>query len=201
MKKQLLILPLLIILMTPFVSAQSSPVTLIQSTANKVVAALKQNQSRLKSNPSIAYGIVSRNLIPHVDRISMARSVLGRKVWTSITAHQKRRFTQELTTMVVRTYSKALTKYSNETVLVHPLRGGYAGKSRVYVKSFIKRKGAPSIMLNYRLVRYGNTWKIYDMSVEGVSLLRSYRSQFSRELAQGSFDKLLSTMARRNARR
>lgn len=180
------------------VMAASSPVTFLDSTAKQVIGALSQQKATIKNNPGAVYRIVNRYMVPKIDVYGMSRSVLGRNAWTKATSTQKRRFSRAFTKLVVRTYGGALAQYTNERVQFYPVRGGYAGKSRVQVNSRVIRNNGPTIPISYRLVRAGGGWKIYDMSVEGVSLLQSFRSQFSAQLRQGNLDDLIKTVERKN---
>ena len=124
----------------------------------------------------------------------MSRSVIRPNVWRQASSGQRSRFTRAFTRLVTRTYSGALSEYTNETVKFHPIRGGYQGKRRLTVHSTIQRKGARNIDISYRVYNRGGRWKIYDMSVAGVSILQSYRSQFSSQLSRGSFEKLIAKL-------
>lgn len=178
--------------------ATELPEAFVQRVADGVVTSLQHNKGNLSNNPEIAANIIKRQLLPHVYIIGMAKAVLGRNTWDSINTEQQTRFTDELVRMVVRTYAKTLTDYKDEHVKVFPLREGYKGQKRVIIKSQVIRKNAPSIPLDYRLVLLGEQWKIYDMTIEGISLLQNFKTQFAEELARGSFENLLEKMRKHN---
>lgn len=179
--------------------AADSPVTMLQSTTDQVVAALKSNQATLKSNPKVVYRIMNQMIVPHFDLTGMARSVLPRNVWQQASASQRAQFTQQFTNLLVRTYSSALASYQNETVKYMPPREGANG-NRVQVNSTIIRQAGPSISLSYRLILIGGQWKIYDFNVDGISLLQSYRSQFTAQLSSGgSIDTVIQKLSQHNA--
>lgn len=177
----------------------NSPVVMLDTTAKKVISELNANKSRLKDK-NVVYGIVNRYLIPQVDVNGMARSVLGRNAWTQATGQQKAAFTKEFVQLVVRTYANPLSDFTDETIHFAPIRGGYEGKQFVNVNSMIVRSQGNNVPLSYSLVRLNNEWKIYDMSVEGVSLLQSFRSQFAEELSQGNMDQLILNLQKHNQR-
>ena len=181
--------------------AGTSPLSMLDKTANQIIDSLAQNQSRLKSNPSITYDIINRYLLPRVDISGMSRSVLGRKAWYRATKPERRKFSREFTQLVIRTYAGALADFNGDKVEFKPLRRRLEGKRFVRVKSQIIRPGGKRIPLDYKLVRKRGQWKIYDMSVEGVSLLQSFRSQFAGELTRGSMQDLLKRLAKHNAQR
>lgn len=178
--------------------AISSPVELLQNTSNQLISALQRNQATLKTKPQIVYGIVNQILLPHVDVMSMSSKALGREAWLSATPRQKQAFAQQFVTLLIRTYSSALAQYTNERVNFLPLRGDYNNQSRVQVNSVIVRESGPSINLSYRTMRVGGQWMLYDFSVDGVSIIESFRSQFVEELQHSGIDGLISKLAEHN---
>lgn len=188
-------------LFTSSMALAGSPVAVVERAANRVVSQLKSNKATLRSNPGVVYSIINRVILPQVDVYAMSRSVIRRSVWKQASSSQRKRFTKQFTRLVVRTYAGGLAKYTSEQVKFYPLRGGYQGKSRVRVRSKIMRRGAPSISMNYRLIRRGGSWKVYDISVEGVSLLHSFRSQFASQLRKGDFEALIKRLTQHNQRR
>lgn len=175
-----------------------SPVTMLDTTAKQVIAELKANKARLSTDKAIVYQIVNQYLIPHVDINGMSRSVLGRNAWMQSTPEQKQAFTTEFVQLVVRTYSSPLAEYTDEIIKFAPIRGSYEGKQFINVNSMIVRSQGNNVPLNYSLILLDNQWKIYDMSVEGVSLLQSFRSQFAEELSHGNMDQLITNLKKHN---
>ena len=190
----------LLILFSSFAYAVESPISMLKQTTDQIINELKVNRASIQRSHKAVYRIVNRILLPHVDMRGMSRSVLGRFYWKKASGAQQKRFTSEFTRLVVHTYSGALAQYTNERVIFFPIRGGYQGKRRVQVKSLVKRKGAPNIPISYRVILLGGNWKVYDMSVEGVSLLQSFRSQFRAELSRGTMEQLIQRVKRHNAR-
>lgn len=184
-----------------FAVAVSSPVEGLQRTANQMLGELSRNKASLKSNPRVVHSIVNRVLLPQVDQQGMARSALGRAAWSAASGSQKQRFTREFINLLIRTYSSAIAEYRNQKVEFYPVRDDFQSKRMVEVRSRIVQDGGPSIPVNYRVILIGGQWKIYDVIVEGVSMVQSFRSQFSNELNRGSMDDLLSAMAKRNLQR
>ncbi|MFZ0219097.1 MAG: ABC transporter substrate-binding protein [Candidatus Aquirickettsiella sp.] len=179
--------------------AISSPIDLLQNTSNQLISALQRNQATLKTKPQIVYGIVNQILLPHVDVMSMSSKALGREAWLRATPMQRQAFAQQFITLLIRTYSSALAQYTNdERVNFLPLRGDYNNQSRVQVNSVIVRESGPSINLSYRLMRIGGQWMLYDFSVDGVSIIESFRSQFAAELQNSGIDGLIRKLAQHN---
>lgn len=178
--------------------AISSPVEILQTTSNQLISALQRNQATLKTKPQIVYGIVNQILLPHVDVMSMSSRALGREAWLRATLAQKQAFAQQFVTLLIRTYSSALAQYTNERVNFLPLRSDYNNQSRVQVNSVIVRESGPSINLSYRMMRVGEQWMLYDFSVDGVSIIESFRSQFVEELQNSGIDGLINKLAQHN---
>jgi phospholipid transport system substrate-binding protein len=180
--------------------AAPDPVAMLESVANEMVAALKEHKATLRTNPSIVYSFANRIVVPHADLAEMSKRVLPPQTWENATPSQRSQFQAQFTNVLIRTYASALTDYQDQTVKFYPVRGGYAGKTSVKVDSKIIRSDGPSIPVNYRLVLEGSEWKLYDMSVEGVSLLESFRSQFADRLSQGNMDQLIKSLSNHNQR-
>lgn len=179
--------------------ASIGPEQLIQQTADQMIAGLQANQPKLKSNPQIIYNLVKKIVLPQVAADGMARAVLGKNTWKTATPQQKKEFVSQFTNLVIGTYASAFQSYTNETVKVYPIRGGVAaGQYVTQVKSIIKRSDGPNIPVSYNLVKLNNQWRIYDFSVEGVSLIQSFRSQFANELSNGNLDSVISKLAAHN---
>ncbi len=188
------------VLLSPLIIAQSSPVPMLEQAANAIIATLKDNKSNLKNNPNIIYNAVERNLLPIVDVAGMSRSVLGRQAWNKATADQKNRFSQAFTRLVIRTYASPLAQYSDETVQFLPVRGSLSARF-LRVNSVIVRSEGQNIPLTYSLVDKNGQWKIYDISVEGVSLLQSFRSQFAQVLQNSSIDEVIKQMQQKQLKK
>lgn len=195
---KLLLLTSLVFLSFALYAASSNPVSMLQSIANNMIAQLKANKATLKTKPQIVYKLAYRYVVPYADINEMSRRVLPPNVWNSASSAQKAEFKKEFTRLLVRTYASALTSYQDQVVNFYPIRGGYQGKSTVEVRSQIVGSNSSPISVTYRLLNSGGSWRLYDMSVEGVSMLSSFRSQFSDILANGNMSALLARMQTHN---
>lgn len=175
------------------VSAQPSPVPMLEQTAQQIITTLKSHQGSLKQNPAIIHQAIQTYLLPHIDVQGMSRSVLGRQAWMKASATEKQEFSREFAQLVIRTYAAPLAEFSGETVTFSPIRGNVEGRF-LKVNSMIYRPNGQRIPLSYNLVSQHGEWKVYDLSVEGVSLLQSFRTQFANILQQGSMQDLLKQM-------
>jgi phospholipid transport system substrate-binding protein len=134
-----------------------------------------------------------------MDFEAMAKLVLG-KHWRTATSEQRSRFVGEFKALLIRTYRTSLAEYSDEKVSFLPFREGEQPEKLATVRSEIIRGNGPSIPINYSL-RYkkDDGWKVYDIGIEGVSLVTNYRSSFAREINQNGMDYLIESLHRRNA--
>ena len=178
--------------------AQSTPVPMLEDTSSQIIATLKQNKPNLKHNHQVIYQAVERYLLPNVDVMGMSRSVLGRQAWNAASAADKQEFTQVFTQLIIRTYANPLAEYTDETVKFLPVHGPLDGHF-VRVNSIIVRSTGQNIPLTYSLVSKHDHWKIYDLSVEGVSLLQSFRAQFGQILQNSTMHDLIAQM-RKNSK-
>ncbi len=163
----------------------SDPMVMMTSMSDQMLSALRKERSNLKKDSELLYRMVNKILVPHVDTVGMARSVLGRTVWQNATTVQQNAFIDAFKRIVVDTYSSALNAYTNETIKFYPLRDGYEGKNRLTINSQIIRSDGPPVAVNYSLALLKDAWKVYDLNVEGISLLQSFRAQFSEQTSQG----------------
>ena len=182
-------------------AAVQDPVQLLRSIADDMIKGLKANQNKLKADPHIAFDLANRYVVPHADISVMSRRVIPPTTWDHATPEERSEFQAQFTQTLVRTYASSLTAYRNQSVQFYPVRGGYTDKKLVEVRSDIT---SPSdnqpINVNYRLIREGDDWKIVDMSVDGVDMLDSFRSQFDEILSRKNMHELIQQMIAHNHR-
>ncbi|MBB71549.1 MAG: signal peptidase [Legionellales bacterium] len=179
--------------------AAQSPLVMLEKTSEQMLSSLTKNRAKIKSNPKYVETLARQILLPHVDTATMSRLALGRDGWNKATPAQRKEFSEQFVTMMIRTYSAAMNAYTDEKIKFYPIRGGVGDRKRVQVKSIIIQSGGPSIPVNYRLLLRGNNWKVYDMTVDGVSMVQSFKSQFANEISQGGINGLLAAMKKHNA--
>lgn len=198
MKRQYLAICLFIVTLfgCGIAQAAQSPLDMLQQTSDQMLSALKQSSTR---DTNTIYGIIKRILLPNVDLDTMSRSVVGANYWNSATPQQRVEFKNEFTHFVAQTYSSALAAYKDEKIKFYPIRGGVSG-NRVQVNSSIIQGNGQNIAVTYQLLQTNGQWKIYDFSVEGVSLIQNYRSQFADVLASQGFSGLLQRLHAHNSR-
>lgn len=172
------------------------PQQVIQKTADQLQVNLQKPE--YKNDFKKATSFVDHALESNVDFERVSIMILG-KHWKTATPVQKERFKKEFRLLLVRTYTTAFTEYANWKIRYLPLEMN-PGDNKALVKTEILQPGAQPVAVNYRMVNEHNDWKVYDVLIEGISLLQNYRSSFGDEIARtGSLDQLIAHLAERNA--
>ncbi len=194
------ILLLTTIMLSSFAVAATveDPQRIVRDTGDRVLAEVTERRAELEADPSLIYPLVEDTVVPHFDFRRMSQSALGR-FWRKASEEQKEAVTNEFRQLLVRTYATALLGYSGQTIQY--LRVQYRqGDDRVMIPTRVAAPDAPSIPVNYRLRLNGDVWKVYDVVIDGVSLITNYRSQFATEVRRGGIDGLISSLADKNRR-
>ena len=177
--------------------AADGPLELVHKTADDVLAVLKADDSIQQDKEKI-YKLAEEKILPNfdLDRISML--VLG-KTWRKINEDQQQQFKSEFKTMLLRTYAVALGKYKDQEIDFKPLRMEPTDKQAT-VKTQIIQEGAQPISVDYTLAKKDDQWKVFDIVIEGVSLVTNYRSQFASEIKNNGIDSLITKLAEKNSK-
>jgi len=173
-----------------------APDVLIKSVSAEVLEIVRADKDIQSGNTKKAADLVEKKVAPNFDFVHMTRLALGRD-WRQASPEQQKALASEFQTLLVRTYSKALTEYKNQTIDVKPLVLK-AGETDVKVRSEIKQPGAKSIQLDYYLQKNNASWKIYDIEVAGISLVTNYRESFASEVRNSGIDGLLKSLQTKN---
>ncbi len=171
--------------------SESDPIVLLKGVTERVMKSLKNNRKDYQSNPNHLFALVNDLIVPYADFAEMSRWVVGRNAWTAASETSKKSFADALKNLVIRTYARSLLNYTDQTIDFLPLRQSAEGKARTIVSSIIRDGAKGSLRLDYRLVRVGNKWKVYDIIIEGISLMQGYRAQFEDDVKQGGVDAAL----------
>lgn len=172
---------------------------LVRSTADRVLAEVKANKPRLERDDSGIYDLVQRYVVPHFDFARMTQSAMGRN-WRSATEEQRTTLTREFQELLIRTYAVALLNYSGQQIEYLPLRASPSDDD-VLVQTKVADSGAPPIPIDYRLSRSVGAWKVYDVTIDGVSLVSNYRSMFAEQVQRHGVDGLIKQLSDRNRQR
>lgn len=188
---------LLGLLLTDYAHADiTAPDLLVRNTANDVLEVLKTNKSIENGDMKKIGKLVEEKIATKFDFDRMSKMVLGRK-WTMASKEQQEQFTAEFRSLLVRIYSSALQKYRGQTIEYMPLRASAADKE-VNVKTLIIQPGGPSIPIDYALEKNEDGWKVYDIRIDGVSLVITYRGQFSEEIKKNGIDGVIQKLVAKN---
>ena len=191
-----LILTLITILFSTAIFAGLAPDEVIRKTADDVISALKSDEVIRNGNKKKLYQLAEEKILPNFDFERISRLVLG-KAWRKATDLQKKQFKIEFRTLLLRTYSIALSKYKDQGIEIKPMRMKPADEI-VIVKTEIVQGGAQPIKVNYALAKDADSWLVFDIVIEGVSLVTNYRSQFSSVIRSGGMDSLNKRLAKKN---
>ena len=176
--------------------ALSPPQQVIQKTSDQLQVSLQKTE--YKNDFKKATALVDQIINPNVDFDRVSILVLG-KHWRTATPEQRERFKQEFRLLLVRTYTTAFTEYSDWKIRYLPIEQESSGR-KVMVKTEILQSGGQPVAVNYRMVEDGAGWQVYDILIEGISLLQNYRASFNDEIEQsGSLDQLIAHLTERNA--
>ncbi len=173
-----------------------APDVLVKNTANNVLEVIKNDKDIQAGDNKKIVSITEEKIVPHFDFERMSRLVLGR-AWKAASKDQQTKFTAEFRNLLVRTYSVALAKYRNQSIEYKPFKMA-ATDDDVVVKTQIIQPGGQSIPIDYALEKGDTEWKVYDVKIDGISLVTNYRGQFSNELKQGSMDALIQKLVDKN---
>ena len=167
----------------------------VRQVSIEVIEAVKVDKAIQAGDVGPIRTLVDAKVMPHVNFQRMTASSVGPQ-WRSATPDQQKRMIDEFKTLMVNTYSGALTQVKDQSVVVKPLRAG-AADGELVVRSEVRGKGDP-IQLDYRLEKAGDGWKIYDVNVGGFWLVEAYKGQFAKDLSAGGLDALITRLADKN---
>lgn len=177
--------------------AMPEPQALVKEASDNMLKALKDHEAELESDPQKIYTLVQEILFPHFDFERMARLALGRS-WRDASAEQQTKFVEEFRLLLVRTYATAMLEYTNEEIRFLPFRDDVE-KGRVTVPMEVVQPNGPSVPMSLALYKNkNNEWKVYDVKIEGISLVTNYRSSFNRDIRTSGMDALIESLSKRN---
>ncbi len=175
---------------------KAAPDVLVRDLSNDVLDSIRKDKSLQSGDPTRLNQLVDEKILPHVDFEKMTRLAVGRG-WRQASAEQRQALTREFRTLLVRTYSGAVSQVSDHKVQLRPFRAA-ANETDVVVRTnAVPSRGDP-LQLDYRLEKTDAGWKIYDVNVLGVWLVENYRNTFASEVNQGGIDGLIKSLVERN---
>jgi phospholipid transport system substrate-binding protein len=174
---------------------QSTPDGLIKSVVSDVMASVKSDPEIQKGNIPRIVELVEKKILPYADMRRTTEMAMGPN-WKKATPEQQAQLVNEFKSLLIRTYSGALSQLRDQTVQFKPLRAAPDDKE-VVVKTVVIGRGDP-VPLDYRLEKTANGWRVYDMNILGVWLVEAYRNQFANQISQNGIDGLVKFLQERN---
>jgi len=185
------------LLLATSASQDVAPLAQLKQASAKMVQMLHKNKSRIQHDRDFLESEIKEIVMPHFALNNMSRAVVGRNAWSKASKDQKEAFKKEFTTLVLQIYSAPLATYDDDEIKFFPLRA--KGKnSNVVVRSLIVRKTGQRIPVTYNMINVKGKWYVKDFSIEGISMIESYRSQFAETLSQSNFSGLLKQIKAHN---
>ena len=173
-----------------------APDALIKTISDDVIAIVKQDKDIKAGNRAKINELVEAKVLPHFNFNHMTALAMGRN-WPKANADQQKQLVVEFRTLLVHTYSGALSTYRNEVIEFKPLRAG-ADDTDVTVRTQVKRPGTEPVGIDYSMEKTPTGWKVYDVVVGGVSLVTNYRDTFNAEIRERGVDGLIKSLAGKN---
>ena len=190
------LLAFLLLLAVPAFAQELGPEDLVRKVTQDILDSIKSDRQLAAGDKQKALKLAEEKILPHVDFEETTRLAVGR-AWAQATPEQKAKLVEEFRRMLVRTYSAAVDAYRGQTMKVLPVRLK-PGDSDVTVHNRYLRPGANPVTVDYQMRKTGQGWKIYDLVVEGVSLMLTYRSEFDVVVKQEGIDGLIKRLAQKN---
>lgn len=195
MKRLALILAVVLFSTSYSALATKAPDQMVRTTTKEILALLKKNHKIYKKDNSKLYSMVYKRILPNFDFTAMSRLVLARN-WKKTNEDQRSRFKNAFKDLLVRTYATALLKYKDEKVVFLPYHAKPEDR-RVLVKTeIVQAGGGTNIPINYKLYRKNSDWKIFDLSIDGVSLVTNYRSIYREKIRKEGVEALIVSITK-----
>ena len=172
------------------------PDVLVKNVTNEVLEIVRKDKDIQSGNTRKAIELVEAKVLPNFNFARMTQLAVARD-WRQASPAQQKALTDEFRTLLVRTYSKALTEYRNQTMDFKPVKA-QPTDTDVKVRTEIKQSGAKPVELDYYLEKTPAGWKVYDIEVGGISLVTNYRESFASEVRNGGIDGLIKTLQTKN---
>ena len=173
----------------------TAPDALVKNTVNEVLGVIKQNKDQ-----KTLLDLAERKVVAHFDFRQMTQLALGRS-WSQATPAQQEALERAFRTLLVRTYTAALSQSSGETRVEVKAAALKAGDTETVVRTLAFEPGRKPVQIDYRMRNASGGWKVYDVVVENLSLVTNYRSTFQSEIARSGIDGLIKTIEAKNQKR
>jgi len=176
--------------------AQEAPDAMVKRVSQEVLTIIKSDPKVQAGDQARIREVVETKLLPNFDFERLTALAMGRN-WRQATPEQQKQLVEQFRTLLVRTYSGALTQYRDQTMDYKPLRAD-ANATEVTVRTEVVRQGQAPVPIDYSMAKAASGWKVYDVIVGGVSLVTNYRDEFNEQIRQGGVDGLVNSLSARN---
>ena len=177
---------------------EQSPEALVKQVTAEILDALKSDKKLASGDRQAALKLAEEKVIPHIDFEEATRLAVGR-AWSTASPEQKKQLVAEFRRMLVRVYSNAIQPYEGQTIQVAPVRMKPGDTEATVHNTFKRSGGGQAVGFDYSMRKTDQGWKIYDIVVEGVSLVLTYRSEFDSLVKQEGVDGLIKRLASKNS--
>lgn len=177
-------------------AAQTAPDVLVKNVSQEVLGLIKSDPKVQAGDQARVREVVETKLLPYFDFERITALAMGRN-WRQATPEQQKQLIEQFRTLLVRTYSGALSQYRNQTMDYKPLRAE-PNATEVTVRTEVIRQGQSPVQIDYSMAKVGNDWKAYDVIVAGVSLVTNYRDEFNEQIRAGGIDTLIKSLTAKN---
>ncbi|PTQ80750.1 MlaC/ttg2D family ABC transporter substrate-binding protein [Nitrosomonas ureae] len=193
----LIIFMLFNLLALPAWSMDLAPDRLVDKTVKEVIEIIQEDEALRNGDREKMFDLIETKILPHFNFTRMTQLAMGQH-WSKAQPEQQNRIVDEFRTLLVRTYSNALTSYHDETIKVNPLPE-LGDRTETKVRTVvIQGKGKEPVPIDYSMEKKSDGWKVYDVTVAGVSLVTNYRGTFNSQVRKGGVDGLLKALSDKN---
>jgi phospholipid transport system substrate-binding protein len=180
-------------------ASEFSPQDMVRDTSSRMLVAMHAEQDLIEKDAAHLYELVEAIVLPYFDFQRMSQWVLG-KNWRKATAEQREQFVEQFRMLLIRTYGTALLEYADEEIVYLPTVEP-KDATRVTVRTEIDQQGVGVIPIFYSMYQSDAGWKVYDISISGVSLVTNYRSTYGSIIRKDGLDYLIDRLVERNLQR
>ncbi|MDV6344166.1 ABC transporter substrate-binding protein [Nitrosomonas sp. Is37] len=194
--QKIIVLLTYFLLIVPVSAKEMPPDQLVRNTVDEVITILKQDGTK-KGQKDRILDLIETKILPHFNFTRMTQLAMG-KNWSKVESQQRKELVGEFQTLLVRTYSNALTNYRDEVIEVTPLTTQPNAKTTTVKTRVIQGRGKEPVPIDYSMEKTDQGWKVFDVTVAGVSLVTNYRSTFNSEIKKAGVDGLIASLVKKN---
>lgn len=180
-------------------AAEHPAQAIVEEAVNEAIAVIKDRKEELLANPDLLASEIERIIVPHVDFNTVTKLAVG-KFWRQASSEQKTELVAQFKALLMNTYAGALEQYQGQNIAFEPFRPERRDDRAVVRSKFVQSGASADVPVLYKL-REKDGWMIYDIEVNSISLVTSYRTAFANEISRGGIDGLLDTLKQRNAKK